>query len=84
MFYYFSHFLKELTNAINTHYVNNSVLTSFHAFIIIICHRFIVWFVYGSSEALVAASSSDDSWARAVEGNVPIQSHLSHGCLQAF
>lgn len=62
----------------------NSLLTSFHAFIVIICYRFIIRFVYGSSEALIAASSSDNSRARAVEGNITIQSHLSNGCLQAF
>lgn len=63
---------------------SNCLLTGFHAFIIIICYRFIIGFVYGSSEAFIAASSSDNSWARAVEGNITVQSHLSNCCLQTL
>lgn len=59
-------------------------LTGLHAFIVVIHHGFIVGLVDGSSEALIAAPSSNDPRPWAVEGDVPVQGHLGHSGLQAF
>lgn len=59
-------------------------LTRLHAFVVVIHHGFIVGLVDGSSEALVAAPSSNDPRPWAVEGDVPVQGHLGHSGLQAF
>lgn len=59
-------------------------LTGLHAFVVVIHHGFIVGLVDGSSEALVAAPSSDDPRPGAVEGDVPVQGHLGYSSLQAL
>lgn len=63
---------------------NGPLLTCLHAFVIIINRWLVIGLVDSSSEALIAASASNDSRAWAMERNVTVQSHLGHGCLQTF
>lgn len=60
-------------------------LTCLHALIVILRgSRSVVGFVDGCPEALVAAPPPNDTGARPVEGEVPIESDLSHSCLEAL
>lgn len=67
----------------------SKTLTCLHAFILLfITHhvdtRSVIGFVDSRAEALVAATSTDDSGTRPVEGDVPVERYLCHGCLEAL
>lgn len=64
-------------------------LTRLHAFVVLfIAHHVhtgsVVGFVDSRTEALVATTSTDDSGTRPVEGDVPVERHLRHGCLETL
>lgn len=64
-------------------------LTCLHTFVLLfITHqvnaRSVVGLVDSRAEALVAATSTDVSGTRPVEGDVPVERHLCHGCLEAL
>lgn len=60
-------------------------LTCLHALVVLFRGgRSVVGFVDGCSEAFVTAPPPDDTRARPVEGDVPVQSYLCYCCLETL
>lgn len=78
------HRLENVGSRLGSH-TNSRHLTCLHALVILFRGgRPVVGFVDGCPEALVAAPPPDDSGARPVEREVPVEGHLCDSRLEAL